>query len=105
MLNKDQEHAGSRLIESVAIDLRRVLEQARHDLDEFEKYVDSWDDAVAKVKNGSMSAEEFGENYVVLRAMEMVDSTAHVHSGSGRASHLRTCRQRLLQLAYIGRDR
>lgn len=39
-VKQDQDRA-KRLAQSVAIDLRVVLNDARRDLDEFEKYVDS----------------------------------------------------------------
>lgn len=93
------------IVQSVAIDLRVVLNDARRKLDEFEKYVDSWDQAVAEGKaEGPESAKlrMLTEQYVAARALEMVDEIVHMPTGGSQHMHVRTARQRLLTLLAAG---
>jgi len=90
-----------RLAASVAIDLRLVLQDARAALEEFEAYVDDWDTQVQESKDDPAERDPraFSQDYVVQRALEMTEELEHVHSGSTRASRIRTLKRRLVQLA------
>lgn len=101
MSAKDDKYRAQRLAESVAIDLRVVLEDARRMLEQFETYVESWDEQIAAQKEDPATHDprEMTQGYVVERAFEMLTDVEHVHSGSTRASRIRTTRKRLLQLA------
>lgn len=93
-VKQDQDRA-KRLAQSVAIDLRVVLNDARRDLDEFEKYVDSWDEEIA---SDAHDPRFLAQRYVVERALEKIEELCHVHSGGTRMMHVRQARSRLMML-------
>lgn len=93
-VKQDQARAKS-LAKNVAIDLRVVLNDARRELDEFEKYVDSWDE---ELKQEERDPRALAQRYVVERALEKIEDVCHVHSGSTRMSHVRQARTRLMTL-------
>lgn len=88
----------------VAIDLRIVLGDTRAMLDEFEDYVNSWDTEVQKIKDGDSDPRAMTEEYVVNRALEMLDEILHMPTGGTRHMHYRQARKRLLMLLAGCRD-
>ncbi len=103
---KQEQDRSLKLMESVAIDLRVVLIDARAQLDEFETYVESWDQQVEACKEDPATHDPraLTEAYVITRALEMLEEVAHMHSGSTRASNWRRARTRLVQLAGAARQ-
>ncbi len=90
-----------RLGESVAIDLRVVLNDARRHLAEFEGYVDSWDEQIAAQKEDPATHDPraMTEGYVIVRALEQLSQIEHMPTGGTQHMNYRTARNRLIQLA------
>lgn len=101
MTEKQDRARSQKLAESVAIDLRVVLNDTRSMLDRFEAYVDSWDEQVAAQKEDPATHDPraLTEEYVVLRALEQLDEILHMPTGGTRHMNYRTARQRLIQLS------
>lgn len=99
-MTKTQERrdAARKAARSAATDLRVVLNDARRQLDEFETYVDSWDDAVESMREGGLDPAAMAERYVVERALGMLDEIVHMPTGGTQHMHVRAARTRLLQL-------
>jgi hypothetical protein len=105
MTEKQDIKRSADLAESVAIDLRVVLNDAREKLAEYEAYVDSWDAEIATWKDGERDPRMLTERHVIERALEQLEDLLHVHTGGTRHMHFRTARTRLLQLAQAAQRR
>lgn len=99
--DKREMRAAKKLAKSIAIDLRVILQDQRRNLEEFEKYVDSWDEELA---GDGLDPRALLQPFVIERAMDQVEGVTHIHTGSTDHSHFRTFRQRCLS-ALRGEDR
>lgn len=101
MTTRQEQDLAGRIAASVAIDLRVILIDAQRELSEFETYVESWEQQVDARKEDPATHDPRGltEEYVITRALGMIEDVAHVHSGSTRMSNIRRARTRLIQLA------
>ena len=101
MTEKQDRERSQKLAESVAIDLRVVLNDAKSMLDQFEGYVDSWDEQLAAQKEDPATHDPraMTEAYVIQRALEQLEEILHMPTGGTRHMHYRQARTRLIQLA------
>ena len=101
MTEKQEQDRSIELAESVAIDLRVVLMDAKAELDEFADYIESWDKRVAACKEDPAAHDprDLTETHVIAHALQMIEEVAHMHNSSTRANNWRRARTRLVQLA------
>ena len=91
--------AAEKMARGVMLDLRQVALDARRTLEAFEEYVESW---ATELADPERDPRALAQTYVVVRAEQMMDELHHIHSGSTAASHQRTAKHRLFQLAALG---
>lgn len=105
MSDKTKKAAALAAAKNAAISMRIVLNDARSRLEEFETYVDDWDEQLAASGEDDVTHDprQMTELYVTTRALEMLGEIEHMPTGGTQHMHLRAARSHLYLLSLAGK--